>query len=73
MILEVANRVTAQTAAGIHTIDEWLEARGLDPEEMRDFMARFGGDGQIGLSFQIGFEVAAEKFAGSRPTPTEEI
>jgi hypothetical protein len=63
---ELTNEVTSLGA-----IDEWLEARGIDPLEMRAFIDVLGGgDGRVGFYVQIGYELAVRKFVPDFPGDT---
>lgn len=64
----VSRDMTKEVAEGVHRIDEWLEARGIDPDEMRAFIDVMGkGDGAVGMCVQIGFELVARKYAVEIP------
>lgn len=66
-LFSVAEDLTREIT-GLASIDEWLEARGIDPLEMGGFIDVFGGgDGKCGLFVQIGYELATRKILGGPP------
>jgi hypothetical protein len=68
-LLAVADELADElNNGGLPAIDEWLEARGIDPIEMHAFIGRWaGGRGAAGFYVQVGYELAARKYAADRP------
>lgn len=65
-LLSVAEELAGEVNS-LSSIDEWLEARGIDPLEMRAFLAHFDPAGSGGFFVQVGYELCARKHGDLPP------
>jgi hypothetical protein len=80
LLQEVADEMEQAEARDVNGVEEWLDARGISQMEFLMFskdltLYMFGADGpltenapaQIRTAFQVGYEMAARKYAKEDP------